>query len=530
MLKKSDISNVYTLADKELEPVMAESNGVSEDVIKLAINRLDASHRTQLQLAKFNILASSHEEEIQHKIYSQTPNIARDVCKFISVSINPAADIVESVTAVYNRPPQRTLDTESEDQGRATMRIFRESQMDAIGKQLAQVAYFVGPVAVLPAVRRGMLRLDALMPFDYEPVLDIQDPCGKPVALVFTTSLHGADYGVVDESGKRFYKVEQEGASGQVKSMQLVLESLSDVGVPAFEILRFDVCTNPMDWHNAGKHKRIVDGALEVGRIVARMGYVRRTQDKKLLGIIGDLDKLADGQNLGDDHPVMAQIDENAATQQVTFDALDYDTSPNNFFAQIRFFIENMAESTGVSVQLTTPSGPASYDLRFDHDQLAELRDALVWHAEHFERHLWPLCMDIVKASDHPLNFTLPNGEELSQNLAVEFGRLTRRFADPAQERDHWDWLLKKGQASMADLWRRFRDPFATDAEATDAMLDNMAINGAIWAEAAARNQPLAADVDGSEGQPLSQNMVSPAQANGMLGPIARGAQNNNEE
>lgn len=500
-----------------LPPIYVEDGPVPAAVVSELSRRFaqfTSDPRRARQLVRHRILHSMHRMEIAMRIGDQVPSLQREISPHISVAVNPAADIVNTVAAVYNMPPQRKSDNQ------ALVSVLRECALEVHGRQLAREAYFVGPVAVVPKVRRGLVKLEAIYPHQYEVLLSRDDPMGKPVAIVHDVFYadDGPDICVIDEESFRFYRIHGGHVAEEVAGMRVDHE----LGRLPLSILRFNSCHNPEDWWDAFAHERMVDGALDVGRIYATMGFIRRTQNKQLLTLIGNTDAIGQGQNLADDKPIVGRTaNSNIPGSAVSIAAIPYDTDPTNFFKEIRFTIENMAESTGVPVTVTSAID-SNYDLQFDHDKLTELRDDLVWHAERFERDLWPAVVGVVAASDHELADQVPAIDEVMDGFSIEFGRLTRRFADPKQERDDWDWKISKGIKTFADAYRRYVDTFSTDSDAEKAIAENMEKSGKVWTLAAQHNAGMRPDA--APGSPESSAIVGRAQVNGALGPMVRDA------
>jgi hypothetical protein len=133
---------------------------------------------------------------------------------------------------------------------------------------------------------------------------------------------------------------------------------------------------DPYDYDSSYRHKRIVEGTIDVVVIAAVMGHVRKTQNKWLLALQGALDGMLKGQNLGDpDKPVMLPTpvgQENA----LSLTAINFDQPVDNFLAHMRFWYAAMAESTGVPAMLNT-EGPIDLQFAFDGPSYAKSSRAM---------------------------------------------------------------------------------------------------------------------------------------------------------
>lgn len=498
-------------------PIYAEPGELQPDIVaelarrsRVHVNdpRRVAQHRRHL------ILQNRHKALIAGRVNEVTKTEIRDeIASHISTALNPAEDIITSVCQVWKRGATRLVDEVSEESNKAFQRLTFETGIDALAPTWNRLAYFVGPLVVLPVMRRGKLRLEAIPPHVADVVLDPYDPLGQPVAVAYQLRDcadfgTGADLCVVDAYSRRYFDLRQ--------GMAVEIEHLrEDHGLGRFPgtALRFDVPMEADDWYGAHRHQRLEDGSLDVGRIYATLGFVRRTQNKYLLVAVGQLEALASGQNLGDpERPITGNLPaDRSARDDLSFSSLPFDTDPANFQKEIRFTIEAMAESTGVPVTVTS-GGDSKHDIEYDYGALTELRNAQIWHARNFELELWSKAVAYAKKAHHPLWSDLPTSEEVDNGFQVEFTRLARKFADPQQERDHMDWLLSKGAARILDV---IRDSFPTmsDEQLRLMLHRNLEENGEFYDEVAKRNAVM---------NPTTNTILDAAQANGAMGPAVR--------
>ena len=527
-------------------------------VIAAAVAAVDPkSARRQAQAVRWRILKSLHHKDIVGHIIDQVPSLVSSYEPFVSVALNPASDIVHAISSVYDTPPQRTardsgdveaaeaasekssMDMPKADPGGTSVTlptaqvdamstVIRESRIDAIGSEMAPHAWFVGPTALVPQVRRGRLRIDPVLSTDFEPILDEEDPLGDPVGIGYRVNTSGGFHDLVVMGPVNRWRVrvpEQMGARGGNgggfgSEVSIVGSEPHGYSEAPFAIMRFTVPLSADDWWMHREHERLVSGTRDVGRIYATMGFVRRTQNKFLLALIGDVGHVADGQNLAGDQPLFFRTPSGRSTGDIILQSLPFNTSPDEFLKEIAFTMETMAGSIGVPVKVD------GNGFEWDHEALSELRSRLVWHAEKMERDLWRATSMVVASSSHHTAALMPDPDALWQAIQIVFPKLTRKMQDPRAQREQHDWDLAHLTKSYVDIYRHEVDPHATRDEALAAMLSKARLNGYVQEVLANRNQPKDdAPEDGAnsgDGPESAEGFKTVAQINGEKGPKAR--------
>lgn len=499
------------------KPLYAAPGPMPPEIVTELVKRqqkMKSDTRKAHQAQRDRILHSTHALDIVKEIENrhEDETLAKQVARFADAGVvaNPAADVVSSVVQIYRGGAVRRVEGASDEQQEAFQQIVAETGLMARASDDAQTAYFVGCKFMAPIVRRKQMRILSPEPQHTDEVLDEEDPTGDPVAIAY-----GAGDGktaILDGAALRFYEMRAGQVVEDIESA--VPHGIGDM--PAAP-LRFEPVTDPCDWWNYQMHERLRRGSLEVGFWMARLGLIRHVQGGKQLHFSGDMSAIAAGQPIGNPAaPLVANISD--AQKNVTFGAFDLDTPPTNTLSHIRSLIEWMAESTGVAVMVE--SGGDKFDLAWDHDALAELRQKMLWWVLQFERQFWTFAVQIAGAQGHPLASKLPSHEMVAEGFVFDLPPLHRRFSDPIQELSWWKEMRASGQADYMDMARRFH-PGLADKMLSQQMLDRIELNSRIWKLLSIHNTPAkpdAEDTTASTDDTTARPMRSLAQEQGASG------------
>jgi hypothetical protein len=439
----------------------------------------------------------------------ETKRIADAIKKHVTNIYNPARDLIPSVCQVYKETPQRSISKAGKKKGEALHRLFQRTKIDRLAPEWTRIAYFVGPVLVLPRASKERTGFDVMLPHDYDVVLNEDDPQGPPVAVAFQCHHKGSDLAIFDASGWRYFKtggMAQLG-TGTPEELPALHKPWPKDSPKPYVILRLDVPMDIYDWHNSSAHERIVDGSIEVGLVAAQMGHVRKAQNKRLLRVQGNTSQIPKGQNSAD--PEGALIVPAKDNSPIDANTLDFDTPPEHFAQQIRLYYEVMAESTGVPIVSLTSQNGAAVDVEFSFDGLTEIRNAQIPHCRDFDKELAIALCHAARTGSYDEASSLPSEEEIRKGYRVDFGKLSRRFDDPVKETQYKDWEIKYGLTDPLELLRP-KHPEASGEELE-----------AIWREHLERTSEWNDEIT-KRNMASDQNtggMVTAAQANGALGP-----------
>jgi hypothetical protein len=451
---------------------------------------------------KFKPLILRRIETVQ-----RDPETRDEISKHVDLTNNVGLDITRETSVCWKQGVRRSIADATEKQADAFREIELESQIDVHAIDWNQIASLVGPILVVPNVRKDKLRWDVILPTysDVEP--DPDDPYGCPLAAAWSLrpceggsrrSSSKTDTVLLDGHSWRYYST----ANGQPN---LIDEVVHGLGYFPGEPLRFANVYDG-DWYGGcDRNQRLVDATVSVGAKNAQLSFVRKAQNKYLLSIIGDLEGLPKLQKLDPEIPVSMHAEQQ---QRLDLEVLNFDTSPENFIRHAEWDLQQVAATYGGSV---ADDGNGARKVVFSDKALTEIRNAQLPFARSFERGLWTKTVEICRVMKRPGFENLPDAEKVRNGLQLDFGKLARSFADPKQESDYIDWLMGKGGLDQVELTRRIEGTNLSDEQVwglIERRLENQAkFNGVL----ATRNLSL---IDGA--------VQGTAQTNGAMGPAVR--------
>jgi len=479
-----------------------------EDLVKRLASQTHQSsyakrrQRVRAFILRDNLIPAAREH--LHKQYA-TEIMREGTEANLTEALNPAADIVTRVCQVYRHGVRRHVVGLSKVKTKAVQQLYTEARIGTLGPDWNRYGYFVGPMFAVPQVRNDRMTVDTLLPHKREVVQDEDDPTGPPAAVAYKTA--SGNVAIVEAhqatewrlEGAQVVRVLDKGGERSAGSEQAL----------PFAGLRFDAPLDPDDWESASLHDRLADASIGVAAITAVMGFVRQTQNKWLLFLSGQLEKMAKGQSLADpETPISITTDQG---RQVQLQAIDFNTPVAPFIEHIRILYAGAAESTGVPAMIAQDG--AQIDLEFAYDGLSELRVEQITFAAQFELDLAIALICAAKDGRHPLYVAgkLPSVDEIRRSFRAEFGNMGRRFADPKEEREQWDFEIRHGLMSIADLLAK-RFPYVDREELMDQIRATLEENAELWDMLASRN--VGATDDGKA--------INGAQENGAKGPQER--------
>lgn len=440
------------LGEADVEKLLDKAQEFNSDRRKV-----DAWKRWRIYTEDFKSLIDDRISALWHD-----PETRSELRRFTTVTLNLGLDVTRQIAVVYKQGARRTIDGVPDKQQDAFHQLALESWIDVEAPRWNQLAFLLGPVCVIPIMRRGRLRWETLLPHYYDIVRDPDDPMGAPLAVCFTVcsddELSGtADTVIVDGVSWRYY------TTGRGKP-KLVNEVPHGAGTFPGAILRFDIPYSS-DWWGGPRNQRLFDGTIDVGTTNTALNFVRKSQCHKLLTVIGRLSGMATGQKKDPETPVM--VNEGREDRGATkIEALDFDTDPANFIKHIRFTYESVIESFGIpgsAVTFDATSGTEGERLRLSNEGLTEIRNEQIPFCRRFEHELWAKAIRVLRAGMHPLRSSLPSPDVIEDAFRIEFPELARTFADPNAETAFTDWQLSKGLTSELRLLRRSNPTMNTE-------------------------------------------------------------------
>lgn len=480
-----------------------------EDLVEHLVKQVhNVDDRKDRARRRWMICTEAHKPLIHERLWTTlTDETYRDeVAKHVDVSDNPALDAIHDTCVVWSQGPQRTIAGATDAEASAFNSLVVESLIDAYAQTWNELAEFVGPLIVVPAIRKASLRWDVLLPTFYEVVPDPDDYYGTPLAVAYpirgTKRGPGEEHDVMILDGVGWRRMSKR--NGKLDQVGETVEH----GLGRFPgaPLRFDV---PIDceWHgHPTRNQRFVDATTAVGSIKSVLSVTRKAQNGKLLAIIGYLGDAVKQQTADPEMGIAINVEGTNNKTTPTVAAHDFDTPPANSIAHANDYRRGVASAYGGTI---APDGR----MVFDDAALAECRRRQLPRARAFCRELWINAVELCKRMNHPLATALPDVEKVRGGFAVDFGTLSRTFADPSEEAKHTDWLLSKAAIDELDITRKQGNE-NLDREQLKKRVEEKLANRA-WFNDAVTKRNLSMVAGGAATAP---------QAFGALGPMVRDA------
>ena len=459
-----------------------------------------AARRKASALRRLRILQEDFRDSILERIREthMDPTVQHRISKFANVALNPAKDITQAVAMSYDLGVRRVLRGASEEAQLAFAALVKETEAATLAPTWNRYAFLLGPTIVVPCVKKGRVAFELLRPDVVDLRQDPEDPLGPPAAALW--SAHGGDAAYVALDGDAWHYLNEQGRE--------IRTSRHGLGFFPGAVFRLD---HPTDgWWPRNYQERLVDATITIATTYAKMQWVRKSQNKKLLVLIGETGDIPRGQLLD---PELALTIESRSQNATTVGVEDFNTSPDNFLAEIRFTLENVIESVGI------PQSAVTYDVAkdggfmaasFKKERLGHLREAQTPFLDRGEHRLWPATVAIAQAAGHPLGTKLPPPDEIADMLGVEWPRL-KTIDDPLQREQLYREQLKRGGVSPIDMIQEDH-PELTRAECEQLMRKNLGDYAALATELAERNLVL----------DLASGIITSAASFGKLGPAVR--------
>jgi len=496
------IGAVPTLAERELRDLL---NRTQEWAAKL---RKSGAEK------RWDVLTEDFVTQIHDRI-NETHNepITRSrLRKFASETLNLARDVTTRIAVCWKPGIRRFIDGADKDEVATFNRAYQRAKITAQLQDVNRWGWAIGPTIVVPRVRQKELSLDILLPHQYDAIFGDDDPLGDPIAVIYTIANGDNAPGsmpltvVLDAESWRTFNYLGE----------LVGETPHELGYFPGAVCRFDTPQDP-DWYSATRNERLFAATIEIGYFYAKMNFVRKSQDKKLSHLFGDVDEIPKGQQLDPEFPYFAY-----GNGSVEFGVDDFDTSPENYIKQIRFTAESVTEGIGIpygalSYDLQEQSGAGSAILEISYDALTTARNEQLPHADDFESELAWKANDMMLKMGHRDRLDLPKTDAVKEGFRTEWSELSR-VDDPLKLAKLHDWQRKHGLVTDVDLYQKKHWSMSRE-ECKEALMRNLEEQAEINDFVTSRN--LNRDEGGTV--PGDEGFDTAAEAYGAMGPPARG-------
>jgi len=404
-------------------------------------------------------------------------DIKRRIRPFISISLNAARDIVNAIAVVYKLGARRMLIESDEATDRAYKKIVLDTKIKQLDAQWNKWAFFLGPLIVVPTPRFGRISYETLFPHQYEPVLNPFDPLGTPEMVAWT--IHNGQIRepgkshtiVLDRIGWYYFDVNGRPAT-DISPNFIAHNGVDEDGAPVFPgvVHRYDVPQDP-DWWSRTRNERLKEATIEIGAIWSVFNWVRKSQNKKLLTIVGNIEGMPQGQKNDPERPL---VFDSVGAEAIQMNALDFDTPPGNFLQHIKFTYEQQIEAFGIAQSSVTfdTAGKERADIavNIEHDRLAHVRNEQIPFAREFESELaWKTVAVAIGAGIDvgPLSV-----ETVKEKHLIEFPDL-QPIGDPIKMLKVQEWERRHMYVNDIDLIMR-RHPDLTREQAKKWLEDRI--------------------------------------------------------
>lgn len=410
------------------------------------------------------------------------PEVKSRMQEHIGVVANLGADITRALACVYDQHPRRRFRDGTEDENKAILDLNKLTRWRAKSKDLNAKAWFVGPVLEMPVAVRdsnGVMRLNRrIITADR---IDVQtaddDPLGPPIAAAYPWIENGKRViKIVDQENEYTFSADDNSETPLRTEPHGVTEP--DGKTPRFPgtLHRYDVPTDPDDYWTFRQHARLVDATEEAGLIYCTASWIRKSQNRKLLAAIGNLNNLPASTKLDPEKGVMWMVDDSEVLP--SFSVSDLNTPIDGFAAHYKWIAGVTIESYGVpqsevDFDFAAGAGGSSVTaLNLQHDRKVKLRnDQIPFAIESEERGQYNLAA-VAKRAGIPGAEKLPDLSEFAERFQVEFPELAR-VEDPAARQAELDWKLSRGMTTDAHIYQ-MEHPELTLDECHAAVMENL--------------------------------------------------------
>jgi hypothetical protein len=290
----------------------------------------------------------------------------------------------------------------------------------------------------------------------------------------------------------------------------------------------------PLDdnWWTSDRGSRLFAATVLGAVVLARMMFVRQYQDSAvLLSRLGERTEIEEEAVIG--HPARPMVFRGEDVARAGIEMVNFATSPDDHLRVLNFIISSAALGEGFPPEAITISTPLDVgkmggsrlpSVSIKEGHRAILRLGQIEHFREWERDLAVAIVSTARGAGLDIADQLPPIDEIRERTQVEWAQLDT-IDDPSKRREQDQWEIERGLASRVDIYRRTH-PELTRDQALEELKRNANEDGVIHQILAARNQPR--DPRAQQLEPPGSSLT-PAQANGVMGPIVRDQQRDQE-
>lgn len=506
-------------------PWLALDDESAEELLTQHLSTIQTDKRKKRARDRWRVYTENYRRLIKDRIDTThfDEEVVERIFRHIDLANNLALDITNAVCNVWKHSHASNVRVEgaSKRQNEALRQLLEESGFHRHAKSWNREAWLLGPVTAIPVIRNGRLSFDTLLPHFYDTADNSADPWGSPLAATWDISDHECatkhDEKVtsilLDGQAWRYYEHQQGvGTGARPKLIEVVPHG---VGEFPGATLSFDIAHGNSRW-DCDRHQRLIDATIKIGCLEAVLDFVRKSQNKYLLVLLGNLTGVPTGQTLDSERPITANTGSAGSPNQVSISVENFDLDPESHIKHQAWLMQTIARSYGG--QVASRPGSSSIlesEVSFSHEALTEQRNEQIPFARDFMRELLAKAVATCKAQGHRLAAWLPSPESVREGLIVKFPPLSRSFANVDEQLKYEADALSRGKYSFADLVRPML-PGASDDELERFIKENLEKQAPLIALMTTRDQSLA---------PAPANETE-SQRNGRQGPEVRDSNN----
>lgn len=345
------------------------------------------------------------QDYIKNILGPKDPNITKFVQRMATRSPNLLRAVCDAVSVSYRRGARRTLYGASPEAQRAFSRLVAESGMNRLQSSIATKSWLQGPVLCVPYFdSRGKVAIQAVNAdrFDIRRERDYVEE-----ALWYWEGnwIH------LDADQFNYYNSKGE----YVKSVPH--------GAGVCPARAFTSTDNRDDFWCVNDHGGLLDATLMVGFKAAAGSFHRWVGGTKLVAVFTNPGATAEGQDPS--HPVAPLVLPRDAKLQVEDRVVNSADYLNEISAIVSMAISSEGLPPGSVTMVANQGEYGTIAIATETGRLGILRDLAVPHLRDHELAFWPIAVEMVRNSPHPLAGALPPPDEVAQQLRVAFPDLS---------------------------------------------------------------------------------------------------------
>lgn len=344
-------------------------------------------------------------EYIKNILGPKDPAITKFVQRMATRNPNLLRAVCDAVSVPYRRGARRTLYGASPEAQRAFSKLVSESGMNRLQSSIATKSWLQGPVLCVPYFSsRGKIAIQAINADRF----DIRHDRDDIDEALWWSDGHWIH---LDAVAFNYYNLKGE----FVKSVP------HSAGVcPARAFTSTD---NRDDYWCVNDRGGLLDSTLMIGFKAASGLFHRWVNGTKLVAVFTDPKNAADGQDPS--HPVAPLILPRDAKLQVEDRVVNASDYLNEISAIVSMAISSEGLPPGSVTMVANQGEYGTIALATETGRLGILRDLMVPHLRDHELAWWPMVVEMVRNSNHPLAGSLPPPDEVAEQLRVAFPDLS---------------------------------------------------------------------------------------------------------